>query len=1001
MALQKTPVQVNFGGGVDSKTDPAQVQLEKFIKLDNVVFNRGALNKRNGFELTTTLPDKQQTTLTTLNDNLLATGTNLYAYSEETGTWLNQGVVQPVTLRAKALVRTAVSQSQTDSVTSTAGLTCTVYTENALLYYQISDTTTGQLIKGRTAVGATAVNGRAFVLGQFFVITFMQTAGGAPHLQYIAIPLNTPTAPRAVTDISTNVASLTTGYDGQVAAGFLYLCFGGSATTVKLVFLNAALQVSTEASYASATADLVTVTTDTSGSTPIVYATWFNATTKVATTVARSSTLSSAILAPTTVTTVDDLACLTSTAKNGTATITYQVKNTVAALGSTRHDTLKQVTVTTAGVVSSPTVLLRGLGLGSKAFLGASGIGYVLAAFGNATSNQPSLFLIDYTGNVLMRLAYSNAGGYIAGQVLPSVSTDGNQFSVSYLYRTLVSSINKTTGSTTSAGIYAQTGVNLASFSVNVGGQYSAEISSNLHLTGGQVWQYDGVKPVEHGFHVWPEQVTVTTATGSGNITAQDYFYAFCYEWTDGAGLLHRSAPSIPVKVTTTTATSTNTVNVPTLTLTAKNADNKVRLVGYRYSAAQQNFYQFTSMSVPTINDTTVDYIAVVDAAADLSIVGNNLLYTTGGVLENICAPAAAAVTLHRNRMMVLDAENRNTVWYSKPVVEAVPVEFTDLQTIYVAPTAGTSGSTGEVTALASMDDKLIIFKENALYYVTGQGPDITGANNDYSDPIFVTGAVGCSNPSSIVLMPQGLMFQSNKGIWLLGRDLSTQYIGADVEGLQAGQTVTSAVSVPGVNQVRFTLSDNSALMYDYFYQQWCTFSGILPINSTIYQGAHTILNSAGQVQREGLGYLDIARPVLVSFKTAWIKLTGLQGYQRAYFMYLLGTYQSPHRLSISMAYDYDDSIVQTANVKPLNADDTWGSDPVWGASSPWGGGSNTEQYRIFFDKQRCQAIQVTVNEVYVSADGAARSGLSFSSMNFVIGAKKGYPTLPANQSGS
>ena len=120
---------------------------------------------------------------------------------------------------------------------------------------------------------------------------------------------------------------------------------------------------------------------------------------------------------------------------------------------------------------------------------------------------------------------------------------------------------------------------------------------------------------------------------------------------------------------------------------------------------------------------------------------------------------------------------------------------MSDLFTFFVPPTTATQQSTGPIKSLCPMDDKLIIGKDNALLYINGNGPDNTGANNQYSDPIFITSGVGCSNQNSIVLIPNGLMFQSNKGIWLLGRDLGTQYIGKDVESLVNMNVVLSALT--------------------------------------------------------------------------------------------------------------------------------------------------------------------------------------------------------------
>ena len=97
-------------------------------------------------------------------------------------------------------------------------------------------------------------------------------------------------------------------------------------------------------------------------------------------------------------------------------------------------------------------------------------------------------------------------------------------------------------------------------------------------------------------------------------------------------------------------------------------------------------------------------------------------------------------------------------------------------------------------------------------------------------------------------------MFQSDKGIWLLGRDLSTSYIGAPVQSLTLNATVLSALNIPATNQVRFTLDSGITLMYDYYYSQWGTFTGVPGISSTLYQSLHTYINSFGQVFQETPG---------------------------------------------------------------------------------------------------------------------------------------------------
>lgn len=1001
--IQKQAVSLNFASGLDTKTDPKQVQFGKFLALENSVFDTaGQLTKRNGFANITNLPDANQTTLTTLNDNLIATGSNLYAFSQDTNQWLNQGSVQPVGLNVTPLVRVSTSQSSPDTAVSSSGLTCLVYVDNAVAYYQVSNSVTGQQIVPRVALPSTATNPRVFLLGQSFIITFMATVSAATHLRYIAVPLLKPGTPNAAADIDTTVVSLTTGYDGYVANNTLYFAWSGSASTIRLRYMSKSLVISPVATLSGHTASLMSITADVSASTAVIWISFWDSSSTNGYVAAYNQALA-VVLAATQIITSTTINEITSVATNGSVTVFYETANTYSYSPNAKTDFISRVSVTQAGSVGSTTIILRSVGLASKAFIASSGIIYMLATYGE--TNQPTYFLIDSNGSVFMRLAYSNGGGYEASQVLPTVSLVDGVYYTPYLIKDLLASVNKDTNlpsGTPVNGIYTQVGINLAKFSINTSGQHSSEIAGALHLTGGQLWEYDGVRPVEHGFHVYPENITATTAAGSGLITAQTYYYVFTYEWTDNQGNLHRSAPSIPVPITTTTSTSTNTLNVPTLRLTDKIAPNPVRIVGYRWSVAQPVYYQFTSLTSPTINNPAADSVAITDAQADSAILGNVLLYTTGGVIENIAAPASTVSALFKNRLFLVDAEDQNLLWFSKQVIEAVPVEMSDLLTIYVAPTSGAQGSTGPITALSAMDDKLIIFKRDAIYYLTGTGPDNTGANNDFSDPIFITSSVGCSDQNSVVLMQNGIMFQSDKGIWLLGRDLGTSYIGAPVEKYNS-TTVQAAQAIPGTNQVRFILNNSVTLMYDYYFAQWGTFSNSRAISSTLYQGFHTYLNSFGQVFQETPGmYVDGSSPVLMSFTTSWVNMAGVQGYQRAFFFYLLGSYFSPHKLNLQIAYDYAPGPLHSVLIMPTNYSPVYGgngndAENPYGQQGVYGGSVDTENWRVFFKKQRCDSFQIIFNEIYDSSFGvAAGAGLTLSGLNLVIGIKKGFRPIAA-----
>lgn len=1000
MSLTKHSLPLNFSKGLDTKTDPFQVAPGNFLALTNTVFTTGGqLKKRNGFpQLTSPPPNSNVTSLTTWSSGLIALGDSLYSYNADSSQWQNKGPIKPVSLSVLPLVRTAYSNSAVDSTVAPNGLVCTVFLDGDGNYkYQIDDSASGETIVSVTALPSTATQARVFVLGAYFVITFLATVSASPHLRYIAIPTSNPINPATAKDISTSVASLTAGYDGYVSNNTLFIAWAGAdgGGAIRVAYLNAILVQSSTVVFTGHTASLMSVTADNTMGSPIVWVSAYSSTDTY--TWALSSVLNAILSAKHTITS-ETLVAITSTAQNGVLSLFYEVSNSYGFSGGARSDLINTITCTQGGTLGTETLVLRSVGLGSKAFL-FNGLNYMMAAYGGTSSNislEPTYFLIDQTGTAIARFASANGAGYASTQVLASVTLDGSNALIGYLYKDLIQAIS-TTNTTSQAGFYSQTGVNLINFNLSEVPQNTAETGGILCITGGFLWMYDGNAPVEQGFHVFPEAMTAVPSTSAGSMTAQQYFYQFTYEWTDGTGVIHRSTPSIPIGAVLG-GTGEVALNIPTLRLTAKIG---VRIVIYRWSAGQQTYYQVTSVTSPLLNDKTVDYVTYTDTVADSGILGNNIIYTAGGVIGNLPGPACDTLALFDNRLWLIYSEDRNLLGFSKQVIEATTVEMSDLLTLYVAPSTGAQGSTGNLQVIFPMDDKLILFKADALAYVNGTGPDNTGSNNQYSQPIFITSTIGSSNPKSVVFSPQGLFFDSDQGRWILGRDLSTNYVGAPVAAFNDIPAV-GTVNVPEQNQIRITLP-STTLVYNYFYGQWGTFTGIPAISSTLYRGEHTFLNQFGQVFQELDGsYVDGSQPVLMSFTTAWFNLAGLQGFQRAYFFFLLGQYISPHRLAISVAYDYNPSPQQSLVITPINYAPAYGSDAAYGASTPYGGPGSMEWWRVFFGQGKCTAFQISLQEQFDYTLGTIPgAGFTLSGLNLIYGAKDSYPRLPAVQSAS
>lgn len=1050
MALQKQALTINFAKGLDTKNDPFQINVGSFLSLNNSIFDvNGRLTKRNGYAQLTSLPVDTYSYLTTFNSDLTAIGSDLAIYSAPSNTWVTKATLQPVSMSVQSAVKNGYDQIQVDSVTSTTGFTCVAYTAAApggnQYYVEVLDTASGVVILNPLPLpNASTQYGfpRVFQLSNYFIVIY--TSGNSPYnLEYMRINVNNPNIYAGPFTIANTVTpSAQISFDAFVVNSTMYVAWNTQSGGQKIQITSIPSSTFTPAApldFSGEEAQFMTLTADLTIPTPIIYVTYFNSSNACGT-LAVSQNLAvqfSPVLvfasAPQVVQ-LTSIAASTNNVLSGSSVMIFAENNESYPYDSSiRTDQIVGIPVSYNGTVGAGIVVARNVGIASKPIIYNDNM-YLVAAQQSTFQNSyflyqvPIPFASSYESTIISRFAYENGQGYNL-MTVPAITLISDTIYVAYMYADLLKSINNTQGAFNAPAVFTQFGVNIASFEfldnsfstqndISSIQLTSAEIGNNLNISGGFVTAYDGYSTTEQNFFLFPENIETTWSSTGGSMPAQPagagintdaYFYQVTYEWTDNQGNIFRSTPSIPVSVTTTGSGTTGsvTLNIPTLRQTYKTT-NPPNIVIYRWSVGNPVYYQVTSVTSPIVNDPTIDYITYVDTKSDASIIGNALIYTTGGVVEDTAPPATNLMTIFDTRLWLVDAEDPNLLWFSKQVIEATPVEFSDLFTIYVAPGTTEQGSIGHITAIAPMDTNLIIFKANSLGYISGAGPDNTGANSGYTNYAVVNATVGCTNQNSIVLIPGGLLFQSNKGIWLLGRNLASQYIGAPVEAYTKSATVQSAVNVPGTNQVRFTLNTGTTLMYDYYYQQWGVFVGVSAISSAVFNGLHTYINAYGGVYQESPGlYLDGSNPVLMSFTTAWINMGNLQGFERLYYFFLLGTYVTPFTLTGTLAYDYNSSGSQNITITPTQTSTTWGSGYTWGDQQSWGGmpvangeaQGNIFQAQVYPQRQKCMSVQISLTEAYDSSQGVpAGQGFTLSGLTCILGMKKGYRTQSASR---
>jgi hypothetical protein len=640
---------------------------------------------------------------------------------------------------------------------------------------------------------------------------------------------------------------------------------------------------------------------------------------------------------------------------------------------------------------------------------------------GRASPTQDSYFLwngIDSdatTSNPVGLLGYSTASsGYVYSNDYttgypspPTVAFNEGNVVLPGLRKSKVES-NDTSFFSLSTGVYTQ-----LDYSAEVANQ-NEEMGRNLLVAGPQVFNSDNSRLTEHGFLQSPDTLyihtegMVSTGTGHPFNNGDNYLYRACYRFEDSEGNIHRSGLSPQLTVSLNANYQNIDIIIPMLNLTYK-YEFSTFIELYRTIDDGTLFYKVSDLAV---NSSTVfasrnfllyNYIKLKDTTPDSSLQDNELLYTTGGVLENTPIGAASIMESYKNRVFLGGLEEQpNRLLFSKISNNFVPVEFNDSLTVEV-PEPG-----GKLVALKRMDDKLIIFKERAIYFITGEGPNNLGEQNDFIEPQLITSDLGCKFTNSVAFMPKGLMFMSQKGIYLLTRALGLEYIGAPAEDYR-DLTITKTTVVSKKDEVRFLASDGPTVIYNYFLDMWYTSGVTRGSSSTLIKNDYYLANFKDQVFKQTSTTASFGGSMVpIKLETGWLSFAGVQGFQRVYRMLLLGEYKSPHKLQIKIAYDYDDvwkqeKIVDVAGytesysygAPTTGTEATYGDPSGTSTAIAYGGKDNTQyQIRLNFAKQKCEAIKIQIVEVEGSnSSGDAESagpGFTLSNLSFIVGTKDG-----------
>ena len=980
MPLQRQVISVPMQGSLDTKTDPKQLPTGKMLELENGFRQRnGEFVKRYGYETlgtsiipSGTLQDGRRMAIFGNELNVI-TNKSMYTYADDIDDWVLKGPLETLAVNQRPIIANSYQQTTADSATSGS---IAIYawedsrtSPTAQVRYAIQDRSSNSVIVGDSLLLSNAQKPRCIAIGTKLFV-FVRNNATTSLIAYIFDAENPVTAPTTLT-IGADF-NATANADMILFNEAILVAYHTTANQIKLLYVtrfgtigSSVTGYPSTATYSGNPDKCMTIYARDNNRFNLAFV---NSTTGVRHVgIYATLNVASLWLAEVQLNAETNVRNITGFQAGSLSHTYWDIENADKWRRSV-NDTHRNINT---GAVTPGAGNLKSVSLAGKAFY-ADEDGFIPVAFWSTT--QPTLFLLRNDGDISAKMLQASSPGETAkiGHLPSATVISAGEVAFCTPFKSRIISENAT--------LFSLTGITEVSLAYD--DQFicdSAQLGENLLITSGYVQAYDGISIFESGFHVYPDHVTAAeVATGPYN-TNDRAQYCVVYEWTDARGQVHRSAPSIPIAVQASTNNRTFTLTIPTLHITdRKGTRANVVIAVYRTTigaSAGTIFYKVTSDTAPLYNDPLVTTITFTDSITNAQLILREILYTTGGVVENIAPPAAKIIARYKNRMFLAGLEDANIMWYSKEQVPGEAVNFSDVFRIKVDDTGG------KITSLGELDDKLIIFKENTIFALTGDGPLPTGAQNTFSVPQLIASDVGCLDPYSVIRTRDGLMFKSKKGIYLLDRSLQVQYIGAEVEAWNS-LTITSAAVVDDQNQVRFTTREGRCLIYDLFFRQWYTFTNIAAIDSAMWQGKYVFLKTTAEIWRETKDrYLDVDVPIISKYVLALMQFAQVQGFQRIFKINILGENKGTHGLKLELGYDYRDFYEERFILAPDTVlyDSIWGDDSVWGeAGTLWGGNlDGVYQFQIRPRQQRCQALKLKIEDYFGSGTGTAGFALS------------------------
>lgn len=442
----------------------------------------------------------------------------------------------------------------------------------------------------------------------------------------------------------------------------------------------------------------------------------------------------------------------------------------------------------------------------------------------------------------------------------------------------------------------------------------AVEVNGITYLSGGVLMQHDEAA-VEAGFHLYPDGSGITLAEGAGGslTTLAQYAYIVRYGWINARGIRERSTFDHAESITLTGANNRVTLTILTLPFSLREDQRPVAIEVYRTVAnptASSQFFKITNDDPENgsgsnryvVNDPTVATVTLVDDLSDANLILREPFDLLPTELDPVGVGHCSALATDGNRLYAAGLDDPHVVWPSMLVSGfGNGVEFNEGLKFRVDDYGG------PITALAVLNEQRIIFKERAIYVSTGDGPDNTGANGQFSTPALIHSDVGCTQPATVCTTPRGVLFFSARGWCMVTQGLAVEYVGGPVE-LYNSKTWKAATLHPTLRQVRILSDTTPSLIYDYELNSWGTFPTThVGTAAAAWGSSYAYAKADGTLRLEDGTFKDGTAEYSMVIATPWFRSdASLQEYMKGGRLAVLGTFYSPCRIRLLVYFDYE-----------------------------------------------------------------------------------------------